>query len=58
VLLNAGETAVAFTLPAIAVGQAWELVLDTNGGNREADAAITAPHYQLGGRSLAVLRVG
>jgi glycogen operon protein len=58
VLLNAGETAVAFTLPAIAVGQTWELVLDTNGGSREADASITAPVYRLGGRSLAVLRVG
>ena len=57
VLLNAGETAVTFTLPAAPVGQAWELVLDTDGGSREPEAGVSAPVYELGGRSLAVLRL-
>jgi glycogen operon protein len=57
-LLNAGEAAVTFSLPAIPLGQAWELVLDTNGEGREADANVAGPAYALGGRSLAVFRLG
>jgi glycogen operon protein len=57
VLLNAGETAVTFVLPSIQLGQAWELVLDTNGSGPGPDANISAPVYPLGSRSLAVLRL-
>jgi glycogen operon protein len=58
ILLNAGETPESFTLPAAPIGQAWELVLDTNGGSLDAGPSVTAPVYQLGSRSLAVLRLG
>ena len=54
VLLNAGEAAEAFTLPAAPVGQEWELVLDTNGGAVVRAAGVTAPAYELGSRSLTV----
>jgi glycogen operon protein len=57
ILSNAGVTSVAFTLPAVQPGQAWELVLDTNGGGLVADAGTAVPAYQLGARSLAVLRL-
>jgi hypothetical protein len=44
-------------LPPAPVGQAWELVLDTNGGILVPSATMTAPVHQLGARSLAVLRL-
>jgi glycogen operon protein len=58
VLLNAGETPVGFTLPAVPMGQAWEIVLETNGGGLVPGAGGKAPGYELGSRSLAVLRLG
>jgi glycogen operon protein len=57
ILANAGESAMAFTLPPVRVGQAWELVLDTNGGGLVPSSTLAAPVYELGARSLAVLRV-
>ena len=39
VLANAGEAALTFTLPPVHAGQAWELVLDTNGGGLGAASA-------------------
>jgi glycogen operon protein len=57
ILSNAGESAMAFTLPPVRVGQAWELVLDTNGGGLVPSSTLAAPVYELGARSLAVLRV-
>jgi hypothetical protein len=48
---------VAFTLPPAPIRQAWELVLDTNGGSMAA-AGVAAPVYDLRSRSLAVLRLG
>jgi glycogen operon protein len=57
VLLNAGETAVTFTLPAAPVGQAWELVLDTDGGGLVRATGETPAVCELVGRSLAVLRL-
>jgi hypothetical protein len=41
----------------VRVGQAWELVLDTNGGGLVPSSPMAAPVYELGARSLAVLRV-
>ncbi len=58
ILANAGETGVAFTLPPAPAGQAWELVLDTNGGGLAAGTGVEAPAYQLGSRSFAILRLG
>ena len=58
ILLNAGETPMAFTLPPAPIRQAWELVLDTNGGSLAPAAGVAAPSYDLGSRSLAVLRLG
>jgi glycogen operon protein len=57
ILSNAGESSVAFTLPAVQPGQAWELVLDTNGGGLVPGTGVADPTYALGGRSLAVLRL-
>jgi len=57
ILSNAAESGVPFTLPAVQPGQAWELVLDTNGGGLTVKAGAIAPVYDLGGRSLAVLRL-
>ena len=60
ILANAGESAMAFTLPPVPpvpVGQAWELVLDTNGGGLVPSSTMAAPVYELGARSLAVLRL-
>ena len=58
ILLNAGETPMAFTLPPAPIRQAWELVLDTNGGTLASAADLTVPSYELGSRSLVVLRLG
>jgi glycogen operon protein len=58
VLANAGETPVSFTLPPAPTGQVWELVLDTNGGGLVPPSGGAAPAYELGSRSLAVLRLG
>jgi hypothetical protein len=55
--LNAGEKAVTFTLPAVPIGQAWELVLDTDGAGVVPRTGGPAPEYELGVRSLAVLRL-
>ncbi len=57
ILMNAGEAAAAFTLPPVPTGQAWELVLDTNGGGLLPGAGVTTPTYDLGSRSLAVFRL-
>ena len=58
ILLNAGETPTSFTLPPAPIRQAWELVLDTNGGTLAPAAGPTGQAYELGSRSLAVLRLG
>jgi len=56
-LANAGKAAAAFTLPPVPTGQAWELVLDTNGGGLLPGTGVTTPTYDLGSRSLAVFRL-
>jgi glycogen operon protein len=58
ILANAGEAGVAFTLPPAPAGQAWELVLDTNGGGLAPGTGVAATAYRLGSRSFAVLRLG
>ena len=58
ILLNAGETPTSFTLPPAPIRQAWELVLDTNGGTLAPAAGPAGQAYELGSRSLAVLRLG
>jgi glycogen operon protein len=57
ILANAGESAMAFTLPPAPIGQVWELVLDTNGGSLAPSSPMAAAVYELGARSLAVLRL-
>ncbi len=57
VLANAGEAALAFTLPPVPAGQSWQLEFDTNGGGPVTASAVKTPAYELGARSLAVLRL-
>ena len=57
VLANADAAPIRFTLPSAAAGKAWEVVLDTNGGSLVPHRKLAAPAYELGGRSLAVLRL-
>jgi len=56
VLFNAGDAPLAFTLPAVPAGRSWDVVLDTNGGSLVPGSRVSAAAYELGDRSLAVLR--
>jgi glycogen operon protein len=56
ILLNADDSPLRFTLPAVGAGQTWVPVLDTNGQPPEIVARTASQVYPLGGRSLAVLR--
>ena len=48
ILLNAGETPTSFTLPPAPIRQAWELVLDTNGGTLAPAAGPSRPGVRAG----------
>jgi isoamylase len=56
VLLNAHDAPASFALPA-EHGFSWELVLDTDGGALRPGWQTTAANYELGARSLAVLKL-
>jgi glycogen operon protein len=56
-LLNAHHEAIPFTLPLHKEGQEWEFVFDTADPKAAPHALPENKPYQLGGRSMAVLRI-
>ena len=56
ILLNAQDTGVPFALPA-RPGCTWELVLDTAGGPLRSGSLPASSAYDLGARSLSVLKL-
>jgi len=56
VLLNAHHEAVSFTVPAVATGHRWELVLYTEDDARGGEKVTPQGKFELVGRSMAVFR--
>jgi isoamylase len=57
ILLNAHHEAIPFTLPVPKEGQRWERLLDTATPQEGAGPVAEDRPYDLGGRSLAVMRI-
>jgi glycogen operon protein len=57
VLINGGAAAAPFTLPAIAVDERWETLIDTADPHLPPNQLRGSDHYQLQARSVTVLKL-
>ena len=56
-MLNAGDAAVTFVLPAIAAVERWDTLLETADPWHAARRLRAGDHYDLQGRSMAVMKL-
>jgi glycogen operon protein len=56
-MLNAGDKAITFVLPATAAVERWETLLDTADPWRSARRLRAGDRYELQARSMAVMRL-
>ena len=56
-ILNAGDKGITFVLPATAVVERWETLLDTADPWQPSRRLRAGDRYELQGRSMAVMRL-